>query len=89
MSAVRGDYIQTDAQLNHGNSDGPLLNARSEVVGITSYDLEGGGSGPQGRHQHAGILRSRVPRRELLTVGTPTWVRSRGRIRYCVGSDTL
>jgi S1-C subfamily serine protease len=45
VSAVRGDYIQTDAQINHGNSGGPLLNARREVVGITSYDLEGGGSG--------------------------------------------
>jgi S1-C subfamily serine protease len=45
ISAVRGDYIQTDAQINHGNSGGPLLNARGEVVGITTYDLEGGGSG--------------------------------------------
>lgn len=45
MSAVRGDYVQTDAQINHGNSGGPLLNARGEVVGITSYNLEGGGSG--------------------------------------------
>jgi S1-C subfamily serine protease len=45
VSAVRGDYIQTDAQLNHGNSGGPLLNADGEVVGITTLDLEGGGSG--------------------------------------------
>jgi S1-C subfamily serine protease len=45
VSAVRGDYIQTDAQLNHGNSGGPLLNADGKVVGITTYDLEGGGSG--------------------------------------------
>jgi S1-C subfamily serine protease len=45
VSAVRGDYIQTDAQINHGNSGGPLLNVRGEVVGITTYDLEGGGSG--------------------------------------------
>jgi S1-C subfamily serine protease len=45
ISAVRGDYIQTDAQINHGNSGGPLLNARGEVVGITTYDLEGGRSG--------------------------------------------
>jgi serine protease Do len=45
VSAVRGDYIQTDAQIDHGNSGGPLLNVRGEVVGITTYDLEGGGSG--------------------------------------------
>ena len=36
---------QTDAQINHGNSGAPLLNTRGEVLGITSYDLEGGGSG--------------------------------------------
>jgi S1-C subfamily serine protease len=45
VSAVRGDYIQTDAQISHGNSGGPLLNTRGEVLGITTYDLEGGGSG--------------------------------------------
>jgi S1-C subfamily serine protease len=45
VSAVRGDYIQTDAQLNHGNSGGPLLNTDGKVLGITTFDLEGGGSG--------------------------------------------
>jgi len=39
-----GDDLQTDAQINHGTSGGPLLNTRDEVVGITSYDPEGGGS---------------------------------------------
>jgi S1-C subfamily serine protease len=45
ISALRSGWVQTDAQINHGNSGGPLVDGDGRVIGITSLGFASGGSG--------------------------------------------
>jgi len=64
------DLIQTDASINHGNSGGPLLNTRGEVVGINSAMFTPSGQGGSvGINFAIPINTAKQITEELLTTG--------------------
>ncbi len=78
-----GDYIQTDAAINFGNSGGPLLNARGEVIGInTAIIREDGmsamGGGGNGYIQGVGFALPISPVRRVITQLASTGTVKRG-----------
>ncbi|NJN65034.1 MAG: PDZ domain-containing protein, partial [Acidobacteria bacterium] len=65
-----GNYIQTDAAINRGNSGGPLINTRGEVIGINTAIIRGGFAQVEGIGFALPITLAREVLDQLVKTGT-------------------
>jgi Do/DeqQ family serine protease len=64
------DFIQTDASINQGNSGGPLVNIRGEVIGINTWIASNVGGGSVGLGFSIPINNAKRTIDELISAGT-------------------
>ena len=64
------DFIQTDAPINQGNSGGPLVNIRGEVIGINTWIASNNSGGSVGLGFAIPINNARRSIDELISSGT-------------------
>jgi serine protease Do len=67
--AIKAKFIQTDAAINIGNSGGPLLNSKAEVIGIASQILS-----LTGGFQGIGFVVPINTAKELLSLKDRVWL---------------
>ena len=67
--AIQAKFIQTDAAINMGNSGGPLLNSKAQVIGIASQIIS-----VSGGFQGIGFVVPINTARELLSLKDRVWL---------------
>jgi len=64
------DFIQTDASINQGNSGGPLVNIRGEVIGINTWIASNAGGGSVGLGFAIPINNAKRSMEEIISSGS-------------------